>query len=76
MVFNSERFNITCCKDCTDRHPGCHGKCEKYIQQRADYDAQKAEARKKYDIACGLYEQRSDSIYKLTERKRYQNRYK
>lgn len=19
------------CRDCPDRHPGCHGKCEKYL---------------------------------------------
>lgn len=24
---------ITCCKDCTERYVGCHGKCETYIQQ-------------------------------------------
>lgn len=22
----------TWCKDCEDRHPGCHGKCEKYAE--------------------------------------------
>ena len=43
MAFNCERFRITCCKDCPDRYPGCHAKCEKYIQQRAEYDAEKAE---------------------------------
>ena len=27
---------ITCCKDCTERHLGCHSKCEKYINQKKE----------------------------------------
>ncbi len=76
MVFNSERYRITCCKDCPDRYPGCHGKCEKYIAARAEYDAQKAEAAKKFNVASGLYEQRSNSIHKVTARQRYRAKYR
>lgn len=25
---------ITCCKDCTERHPNCHAECEKYKAQK------------------------------------------
>jgi hypothetical protein len=25
---------IRCCKDCTDRHYGCHSKCEKYNAEK------------------------------------------
>ena len=28
------------CKDCADRHPGCHGSCEKYKAWRDRYHAQ------------------------------------
>lgn len=35
------RINITCCVDCTKRYPGCHGKCEDYIQQKKELNATK-----------------------------------
>ena len=37
---------IWCCKDCTERYVGCHGKCEKYIKQREEHDNQRREAQK------------------------------
>ena len=45
---------ITCCFECPDRFPGCHGSCEKYIQQKAELDKRKEEARKKRDVEVGL----------------------
>lgn len=30
------------CNGCTNRHPGCHGKCEKYIREKAEWEQQKA----------------------------------
>ena len=29
------------CKDCTDRHIGCHDTCEKYIKEKMDHDLYK-----------------------------------
>lgn len=26
---------VTCCKDCQERHVGCHGECEKYKAEHA-----------------------------------------
>ncbi len=34
-------MGITCCKDCSERHPGCHDKCERYIKQKADLQERK-----------------------------------
>ena len=28
---------ITCCKDCVNRHVGCHGECESYKQQKENH---------------------------------------
>lgn len=28
-------MKITCCKDCPDRHIGCHAVCERYLDQKA-----------------------------------------
>lgn len=35
-------MRISCCKDCPDRSVGCHAECERYIQEKAEYDEQKA----------------------------------
>ena len=76
MGFNDERYHITCCKDCSNRFPGCHGSCKKYKTARAEYDAKKAEHRKKFDVACGITQQQSDSIYKVTRNRNYRSKYR
>ena len=76
MLYNSERYRITYCKDCPDRYPGCHGSCEKYIEQRAAYDAEKAEAMKKIEVSRGLAEMRCDFMYKVSRRNNYRSKYR
>jgi hypothetical protein len=39
MVINKTLFP---CKDCGDRHVGCHSSCEKYTEAKATYDKQAA----------------------------------
>lgn len=29
-------MNIAPCKDCKDRHVGCHSKCEKYLEYKKE----------------------------------------
>lgn len=70
------KCSITCCKDCSNRVPGCHGTCEKYIQQKAEYEDQKAEARKKLDVISGLNEARYDTIHKTTRWATYRGKYR
>lgn len=36
--FNYERYDFPCTPDCVDRHPGCHGECERYLKARAARD--------------------------------------
>ena len=76
MGFNDERYAITCCKDCPERYPGCHGKCEKYKKARAEYDEKMAEHRKKYDVACSIAKQHSDSIQRITRNQHYKSKYR
>lgn len=75
MAFNTGH-TITCCFDCHDRFPGCHGTCEKYKQQRAEYDAKRAEHKKKTDAKRGLNEYHFDSIHKTTKRHVYRSKYR
>jgi hypothetical protein len=39
---------IAPCKDCTDRHVGCHGKCKKYIDWKEEKDKLHTEYIKRY----------------------------
>lgn len=32
---------ITVCKDCPDRHPACHDRCEKYIKAKQELQERK-----------------------------------
>lgn len=76
MAFNEGHSSITCCKKCTERFPGCHGTCEKYIQQRAEYDKQKAERNAKIAAARGLSEYKYDGIHKTVQRRVYRSKYR
>ena len=67
---------ITCCKDCATRHPGCHGTCEKYIQQKAELEAAKAERRKQYEINQGLNAFRYDGITKVCKQRNYRSKFR
>ena len=44
-------MKITCCtKDCPNRHPGCHGECSTYQEQRRLLDAENNENRKQREL--------------------------
>lgn len=38
---------IKCCKDCNDRYPGCHSHCVRYINEKAEDEAQKEQQRQR-----------------------------
>jgi hypothetical protein len=40
----------TCCKDCTDRHLGCHSVCEKYIAAKAKIEKLREKREQNRDI--------------------------
>ena len=58
------------CKECGDRHPGCHGGCEKYKAWREEVDRKKNhiyESRKGAELATSftldqIYKQQKESI--------------
>lgn len=39
-------MEITCCKDCPDRHVGCHATCERYLEQKATLEEEADRVRK------------------------------
>ena len=59
---------IQCCRHCVapKRYPGCHDHCPEYQAEKIIHDAQKEEQFKQTALRCNLYEQRSESIQKMT----------
>lgn len=53
------------CKDCEARYPGCHAKCEKYLAEKASWEATKKERDKHRTVD----EYISDSIHRTMDGK-------
>lgn len=43
------------CKDCADRHPGCHGHCERYLKEKAEHDDLAAKRRASLEYSRYMY---------------------
>jgi hypothetical protein len=63
--------NFTC-KDCDQRHPGCHDKCEKYQAEKKVYEERKAAERKRIDLQGALYAQRDRGVRKAKRKAKYE----
>ena len=44
------------CYNCPDREMGCHGRCERYKEYRAEVDAIKAKKKAESDIVDAIQE--------------------
>ena len=61
------------CRQCTKetgRHPGCHGKCKKYISFRKELDEKSAEIRKAKE---DYYGPRPKNYYRFSLRRNKKN---
>lgn len=70
------RYKIDCCYNCADRHPLCHSSCEKYKQQRAEYDETVAAKKREWEIEKGLTSAQFDYSYKCKKRIVYRSKYR
>jgi hypothetical protein len=61
--------SFTCAPDCPRREPGCHGKCEKYIQEKAAYEKRKAIVDKDRYIRQYMIDRKELSLSKAAKRK-------
>ena len=59
---------IKCCKDCPEKHPGCHSTCPDYIIEKAFYEEKKAEHYKNQLIQRRLDDQ---MFHGIDKRKKY-----
>ena len=60
------RLKIDCCWGCPDRQadPNCHGYCDTYIQQKAEYDETKAAMDEQAKLKNGLAGQSINAVGK------------
>ena len=61
------------CHGCQKCYPGCHGSCEDYKQDKARYDAQKAQSDKERAVKAGLLSQRDDAVAMARKKRRGQH---
>lgn len=63
---------IDCCRYCQapKRNPGCHGSCEEYLTERAEYDRLKAIHDQQRSIDIGIVQQRGERVYKALKCRR------
>lgn len=61
---------INCCHFCVapKRHPGCHGYCPDYAEEKALHDQRKAEDDKRRKIKSDIYNQRAENVTKALKR--------
>lgn len=63
---------IHCCNGCVqpERHPGCHGTCEKYLTEKAAHDKQKAELDRESRVSAAIYIDRGNKVAKAMRKRR------
>ena len=60
---------IFSCKGCEERKPGCHGSCEKYKREKAEYEERKAVFDKKRRVSDGITAQLYGSTLKAVKKR-------
>ena len=62
------------CKDCQERHEGCHSKCEKYAEDKKEWEAIKAKMvkeKQEFNLTVGNRLQRKlEAKWRMEKRKR------
>lgn len=58
------------CHGCQKRSMGCHSSCEIYKEERARYDARKAEIDKKRSVDHAIYMQKAGGVARANRGKR------
>ena len=64
---------VRACKGCVppDRYPGCHGQCQKYLEEKAEYDRLKEIDYQKRHANGLLVDQRLQAINRANKKRRY-----
>ena len=77
MSKNESRFRtestISCCHYCVPpkRHTACWDHCPEYLKQKAEFEAKKAERRKKVELDRGLDAQKYAAVKRAQKGGKY-----
>lgn len=52
-----------CCKDCTKRHPTCHGECPDYKEEKKQYEEYKEAKRKDAPVRRAKTDYLNDAVW-------------
>lgn len=66
--------DTTPCKNCEDRAPACHSKCDKYIEWRKVYDEKKEKADKEKRAHLLLQAEHYDAVDKQRKKWKWQKK--
>lgn len=66
---------ISCCKDCPDRAPRCHGRCERYLKERAELDAKNEYIRKQNIVEDYFMTTTQNALDNMARRQIVKNRF-
>lgn len=64
---------INSCKDCPDRHVGCHSTCIKYKEEKEAYERIKDREHKEKDVVWGIREQRTRAVTAAYKKRGHKN---
>ena len=58
-------MSIKCCLGCVapKRYPGCHGVCQEYLKEKADYESRKAEYFKEERLTGNIVGDRGRKVH-------------
>lgn len=59
---------ITCCMDCERRSADCHSKCDEYLRQRAEHEAETAALRDIREQQGAMYRYTRDAKRRTVRR--------
>lgn len=65
-------MGTTCCRYCVPpkRYPGCHDHCPDRAAELAAGAEKKADAAQKKAVAQGIYQQKSDGVYRAYKKRK------
>lgn len=72
IQISAHRYLITspCGRDCTERHEGCHGRCERYQKWREGKERQREQERKERELYAEAWCRKREAVKDWNRRNR------
>lgn len=67
--FGGHKTILSTCKDCTDRYPACHDKCEKYKEAKAKWTEQQQKIREEKQKVSAVHKYQVEAVLRMKHKK-------